>query len=248
MSKVPFILIASQRERANHHNSKTELMFRPTIKELNVSFSEPTSQPSNGTYHELIPYPQALSNSPDITNQDFLELKINMILLHDHLQQIIHSFRVAETSQKSPINHLPPILKMRDGLHAFSRTDRPPLHPKHHYQKPISYSGEIKKNLLREKAENENTTIITLTESHLNSGYLEGEVHMKGYGPFRADRTNEVKNGGVITYIRDDTLTRDSCIVSDSIGNIEFFVLKIKSLYALVIVMYRPPSAKTIDF
>ena len=108
--------------------------------------------------------------------------------------------------------------------------------------------GKFKINLLREKAEVENTAIIALTESHLNSGYLEGEIHMKGFGSFRADRVNGVKNGGVITYIRDDILTGASCIVSDSIGNIEFLVLKIESLDALVIVIYRPPLAKTIDF
>ena len=64
---------------------------------------------------------------------------------------------------------------------------------------------------------------------------------MKGFGSFRADRVNGVKNGGVITYIRDDILTGASRIVSDSIGNIEFLVLKIESLDALVIVIYRPP-------
>ena len=95
--------------------------------------------------------------------------------------------------------------------------------------------GKFKINLLREKAEVENTAIIALTESHLTSDYLEGEIHMKGFGSFRADRVNGVKNGGVITYIRDDILTGASCIVSDLIGNMEFLVLKSESLNALVI-------------
>ena len=71
---------------------------------------------------------------------------------------------------------------------------------------------------------------------------------MKGFGSFRADKVNGVQKGGAITYIRDDILTGTSCTVSDSIGNIQFLVLKIESLDALVIVIYRPPSAKTILF
>ena len=81
----------------------------------------------------------------------------------------------------------------------------------------------------------------------LSSGFLEGEVHMKVFGSFRADRVNGVQKG-VITYIKDEILTGGSCIVSASIGNKECLVLKMESLDAFVIVIYRPPSAKTIDF
>ena len=53
-------------------------------------------------------------------------------------------------------------------------------------------------------------------------------------------RYNGVEKGGVLTWA--------SSIVPDSIGNIEFLVLKIESLDALALVIYRPPLAKTIDF
>ena len=71
---------------------------------------------------------------------------------------------------------------------------------------------------------------------------------MKGYGSFGADRTNIVKKKRVvITYIRDDILTGVSCIVSDSIEYIKSLVLKIESFNTLVIVIYKPPLATTID-
>ena len=77
--------------------------------------------------------------------------------------------------------------------------------------------GKFKINLLREKAEVENTAIIALTESHLNCRFLQGELHMKGVDTFRADRVNGVQREDVITYIRNDILTGVSCFVSNAI-------------------------------
>ena len=80
--------------------------------------------------------------------------------------------------------------------------------------------GKFKIDLLREKAEEENAAIIALTESHLNSGFHEGEVYMKGFGNFRADRTDGVRKGGIVTYVRDDISAGVPIIVSDSIDGI----------------------------
>ena len=66
------------------------------------------AQLSYGAYHKLIPNLQAPSISPDVANQDFLELKIQIKNFQDQLQRIIHSFSLAQTSQQTPINHLPP--------------------------------------------------------------------------------------------------------------------------------------------
>ena len=56
--------------------------------------------------------------------------------------------------------------------------------------------------MIPELANNENTLIITLTETHINEKILDSETQMKNYIGFRADRTLGRKNGGVITYIK----------------------------------------------
>ena len=89
-------------------------------------------------------------------------------------------------------------------------------------------------NLLREKFESENTTFIVITESHLISDYLEGDVHMKGFGSFRAGKVNGVKKGGIITYIRDGLVTGGSNIISGWIGGIKFIILMVKSLNCFI--------------
>ena len=53
---------------------------------------------------------------------------------------------------------------------------------------------------MSEVANNENTLIITLTETHLNENILDSEVEMKNY--IALDSTLGRKNGGVISYIK----------------------------------------------
>ena len=80
--------------------------------------------------------------------------------------------------------------------------------------------------LLGEKAEVGKNAILALTKSQINSGFVDGEVHMKGFGSFSTDRVKLVQKGGVIAFIRDDILTKGYCTVSNSIGNIDFQILK----------------------
>ena len=108
--------------------------------------------------------------------------------------------------------------------------------------------GKFKIPMLAEKAQDENIGIITITESHLHSNFLEGEIQIKGFTNYRADRADGVRKGGVITYIRDDLLPGTQLKDSGSIGNIEFLVLHMKEINLILITVYRPPTSKPADF
>ena len=66
--------------------------------------------------------------------------------------------------------------------------------------------GKFKVPFLKEKAADENISIITLTESHLHKDFLDGEIQIEGFNHYRADRAHGTRKGGVITYIRYDLL------------------------------------------
>ena len=106
--------------------------------------------------------------------------------------------------------------------------------------------GKFKLTMLKEKAANDNIALITLTESHLNNSYLESEI--EGFANYRADRVAGVLKGGIITYVRRDLLAGLEEKASDSIGNIEYLVLKVTNPNMLLITIYRPPTSKTSDF
>ena len=61
--------------------------------------------------------------------------------------------------------------------------------------------GRHKVDLLKEKAKEENTLMIALTESHLRSEIKDAEVSIKGFQMFRADRTEGTSGGAVVVYI-----------------------------------------------
>ena len=62
--------------------------------------------------------------------------------------------------------------------------------------------GKHKLGLLYELALDQNIGILTITESHLNESFHDGEINMKGYSFYRADRTSGIRKGGVIVYLR----------------------------------------------
>ena len=108
--------------------------------------------------------------------------------------------------------------------------------------------GKHKLKLLEERCKYDNYLIISLTESHLNDNYHDGEIAIDGYNAYRADRTTGIRKGGVIVYVRSDLLPGLSVIAAGSCGNIEYVVLGIKILKIIHITIYRPPTAETIDF
>ena len=109
-------------------------------------------------------------------------------------------------------------------------------------------NGKFKIPLLLEKAISENIGIITLTESHLNEGFSEGEIHMAGFQHYRADRKQGTLKGGIITYVRDDLLPGLKEKMAGSIGCIEYQVICIEKIDLTLVTIYRPPTAKSDDF
>ena len=88
--------------------------------------------------------------------------------------------------------------------------------------------GKFKIKMLQEKAVDENIAVITLTKSHLTSDFLEGEISMKGFVNFRADRKAGTRKGGIITYVRHDLLPGLEILKAGSSGNIEYLIIKLQ--------------------
>ena len=108
-------------------------------------------------------------------------------------------------------------------------------------------SGRHKIGMLREMAQENNATIIALTETHLNEEILDAEIKVDGFEIFRADRLG-AKKGGVALYIREDLQCAPELILSCSIGNIETLILYMKKLNLLFMLIYRPPTSENQDF
>ena len=108
--------------------------------------------------------------------------------------------------------------------------------------------GKPKVSFLREKAHEENISILALTESHLHKDYHEGELEIKDFTLFRSDRTAGIRKGGVVIYLRNHLSTGASICSLGSIGNIEFLAVNIRSLEIIFVCVYRPPVAETANF
>ena len=105
-------------------------------------------------------------------------------------------------------------------------------------------NSKHKLGVLKECAINDDAGIITLTESHLNEDYLESEIVIEGYTSFRIDRRRGTRKGGVITYLENKIAIGSTLVTGDSIGNIEYMMLKIPRLKLLYVAIYRPPTAE----
>ena len=108
--------------------------------------------------------------------------------------------------------------------------------------------GKHKLGMLCERAKEENIAILSLTESHLNENFHDGEINIDGFSNYRADRTAGIRKGGVIVYVKDDLLSGISNICSGSIGNIEYLAIEISCIKILYVSVYRPPTAELNDF
>ena len=87
--------------------------------------------------------------------------------------------------------------------------------------------------------------LITLQESHLTHGFLDAKIHIPNYSSFQADREQR-KNGGVISYIRQDLGVRNQ--FSHSNSYCESVAQYIPDLNLCLINLYRPPNCPTIKF
>jgi exonuclease III len=104
------------------------------------------------------------------------------------------------------------------------------------------YKFKEKKNLLEDIARENNTFLISLTETHLNPNIKDAEIHIENFVPLRTDRTGGRKGGGIVVYIRENLAPVTTTILSQSNGTVEFSMLHIQSLNIIVISVYRPPD------
>ena len=107
-----------------------------------------------------------------------------------------------------------------------------------------------KVQLTSELANNENTSTITLTETHLNEKILDPETQMKNYIGFRADRTIGRKNWGVITYmyIKATEAVDAEQLIAISNSCVEYQLIHMKKSNIVIINVYRPPDCPTEKF
>ena len=102
--------------------------------------------------------------------------------------------------------------------------------------------------VLQDLAIKENASLISITESHLKPCITDGEIHVENYVPFRTDRANDRKKGGVVNYIRKDLSPNTSMIASYSNEYTELQILYFKTENLLFATFYRPPNCPSLMF
>ena len=114
-------------------------------------------------------------------------------------------------------------------------------------QRLITPSGRTKSGFLHDQALNNNSLLVAVTETWLNSGVLDAEVshNMPGYHILRCDRSGR-DGGGVAVYLRDD-LTGDVLGTFDN-GVCQLLAVKVHQLDTSVAVVYRPPDTRFEEF
>ena len=85
---------------------------------------------------------------------------------------------------------------------------------------------------------------IAITESHLNEGIFNAEVHLENYNIYRSDRVDR-KSGGAAIYMHEEVIVNTQETYSDSIC--EAVMLKNNHLNFILISLYKPPDAINID-
>ena len=102
--------------------------------------------------------------------------------------------------------------------------------------------------MLSELAIEKNSSIICLTESHLNPDIKDAEVAIKGYQIFRTERENDISRGGIIVYIKQGLEHNAKIISSGSLNSIEYQLLYLKKMNLLLITVYRSPISDARSF
>ena len=98
---------------------------------------------------------------------------------------------------------------------------------------------------LSDLATENNSYIITMTESHLSDCVSDHEIAIEGWSSHRSDRVIR-SGGGVITYCRDNLIVSDEHNYSDSIS--ESICLYISNLNMIIVTVYRPPNCDQHSF
>ena len=105
-----------------------------------------------------------------------------------------------------------------------------------------NYKNKLK--MLEERSILNNAFIVALTESHLKSGILDAEIQLSGFQVFRADRRDEIRKGGVITYVKEFYARGLKVLTSGCNGSVEWLVLFLPVIKSVVINIYRPPTCE----
>ena len=63
---------------------------------------------------------------------------------------------------------------------------------------------------------------MAIVESHLREEILTAEGSMRGFSLLRVDRTSDIKQGGIMLYIREDMARNFGQAFSGSVDKIEF--------------------------
>ena len=103
-------------------------------------------------------------------------------------------------------------------------------------------TDKVKVQHLGEIAKESKAFVIALSESHLKSHILDAEVHIPGFQLFRADRKDEIKKGGVITFVKEEFACGIEVLASGCNGSAEWNCLFLPVIRSVVINVYRPPS------
>ena len=92
---------------------------------------------------------------------------------------------------------------------------------------------------IEDMANMDGISIIALSESHLSSEILDGEIEIEGFISHRCDRTNRT-HGGVITYVRSSISSTKVLEFSNS--KCEVVGVLLEKCETLIINAYRPPN------
>lgn len=101
---------------------------------------------------------------------------------------------------------------------------------------------------MSEIAQDDNSLILSLTESHLTPNIKDAEIKIENYTSFRTDRSDQRRKGGVITYIKNTVAGGTKVLLSVSNSYTEVQILKVTSINMVLITIYRPPACPTGKF
>ena len=102
--------------------------------------------------------------------------------------------------------------------------------------------------MLYERAKESNSFIVALTESHLRSEIQDAEIAMPGFQLFRADRTEGIRKGGVVVYLKTEYARGAQVLSSGSNGVVEWVSMYLEPQNTLFICLYRPPTCGVAKF
>ena len=100
-------------------------------------------------------------------------------------------------------------------------------------------SNQYKVRAIEDMANMDGVSIIALSESHLSSEILDGEIEIEGFISHRCDRINRT-HGGVITYV--PSSISSTRVLDFSKSKCKVVGVLLEKCETLIINVYRPPN------